>query len=82
MPEVIIKYKNAKALQALNDFAKYFDIVVKKSKSAKRLSKEVKEQMLPITFAENPDVTALAGIWENKNISLDDLRNNAWGNRS
>ena len=36
MPEVIIKYKNAKVLEALKDFAKYLDFVVELPKAKKK----------------------------------------------
>ena len=43
---------------------------------------------LPITFAEKPDVLALAGVWKNKKINPDqieklqeEIRQKAWGNR-
>ena len=81
MPEITLKYKNEKALHALQDLSRYLDFVVKKPVSAKKAHNEKKAGPLPITFAADPDVTALAGIWKNKNISLDDLRKNAWGNR-
>lgn len=45
-------------------------------------------QHLPITFAEKPDVLALAGVWKNKKINPDqietlqeEIRQKAWGNR-
>lgn len=78
MPEIIVKYKNAKALRALMDFAKYFDFVIEKPKQKKNVGEAAS---LPIDFAENPDVTALAGIWKGKDISLNELREKAWGNR-
>ncbi len=80
MPDITITYKNEKALHALQDLSRYFDFVVKKPAPAKK-AREQKANSLPITFAEDPDVMALAGIWKGKDISLDDLRKNAWGNR-
>ncbi len=80
MPEVIIKYKNAKVLEALKDFAKYLDFVVELPKPKKKAKSNI-DTSLPIVFAEKPDVTALAGIWKGRDISLEDLRKNAWGNR-
>jgi len=77
MPEIIIKYKTAKALNALKDLAKYFDFVLEKPES----KKAAKTSSLPITFAKTPDVTALAGIWKGKDISLNELRKKAWGER-
>ena len=81
MPEIIIKYKNAKALDALKDLAKYFDFVLEKPKSKKIIHNSRNAASLPIVFAKNPDVMALAGIWKGKNISLEVLRKKAWGDR-
>lgn len=81
MPELMIKYKGTRALHALEDFAKYFDFVVVKPKSKRKADIPGKKISLPITFADNPDISALAGIWKGKNISLEELRKNAWGNR-
>ena len=64
MPEVIIKYKSARALKALQDLTKLFDMVIEKP-VAKRPLQNIKQYSdLPITFSKEPDVTALAGIWE------------------
>jgi hypothetical protein len=82
MPEIIIKYKNSKALDAIKDLAKYFDFVLEKPKSKKAANKSVSTDSLPIVFADKPDVTALAGIWKDKDISLTDLRKKAWGGRA
>jgi hypothetical protein len=81
MPELIIKYKGAKTLRALNDFAKYFDFTIEKPKPKKANAKEAKESNIHIEFAEDPDVTALAGIWKDKDITLEDIRKRAWGSR-
>ena len=79
MPAIVIKYKSAKTLRALQDFAKYFDFQIEKP-SEKKTSKKLRDK-LPITYAENPDIKALAGIWEGSTISLDEIRNKAWGDR-
>jgi hypothetical protein len=51
-----------------------------KNKDGKKKRKEVSiSAKPPIVFASNPDVAALAGIWKNKEISLRDLREKAWG---
>jgi hypothetical protein len=36
MPKIIVKYKNKRTLEALRDFAKYFDYVISSSDSKKR----------------------------------------------
>ena len=80
MPEVIIKYKNARVLEVLSAFAKYFDFDVEHPKPKKKIKEDLNSS-LPIVFADKPNVTALAGIWKDRDISLEDLRKNAWGNR-
>lgn len=77
MPSVVVKYKNEKALKALQDLAKLFDISIEKT-SDTSVPPTIYNN-LPITFAENPDITALAGIWEGKSITLNELRKEAWG---
>lgn len=79
MPELIIKYKGEKTLKALHDMAKVFDFTIEKQ--AKGILPDNKRTDLPITFAKDPDVTALAGIWEGRSINLEELRKEAWGDR-
>lgn len=81
MPEVIIKYKGAKALKALQDLTMMFDIVIEKSPGDKVSPEEKRSPNPPITFAEKPDIKALAGIWEGRDITLAQLRKEAWGDR-
>jgi len=75
MPEVTIKYKGAKALKALQDLTKMFDMVIESPVNNNRSAD------LPITFSKNPDVKALAGIWQGRDITLEELRKEAWGDR-
>jgi len=81
MPEVIIKYKNSKVLKALRDLTKSLDIVIEQPLMDNLPN--VGEQLpdIPITFAKNPNVTALAGIWQGRNVTLQELRKEAWGGR-
>jgi hypothetical protein len=76
MPEVIIKYKNSKALKALQDLAKAFDMVIEKPAEKKR---DITD--LPIRFADKPDANALSGIWKDKPVTFEELRKKAWGDR-
>ena len=74
MPEIIVKYKSVKALKAIQELAKAFDLVIE--------SHAIKNSVvLPITFSKNPDVKGLAGIWEGRDITLEQLRKDAWGDR-
>jgi hypothetical protein len=76
-----IKYKSAKALKALQDLTRLFDITIEVPGKKSTSKEERNPGGLPITFAKNPDIKALAGIWENKDITLEELRKEAWGDR-
>jgi hypothetical protein len=75
MPEVTIKYKGAKALKALQDLTKMFDMVIEGPVNNNR------SMDMPVTFSKNPNVKALAGIWQGRDITLEELRKEAWGDR-
>jgi hypothetical protein len=79
MPELTIKYKSAKALKALQDLTRLFDITIEGHGKKSTSKEERNPDGLPITFAKNPDIKALAGIWEGKDITLEELRKEAWG---
>ena len=80
MPEIIVKYKSARALQALQDFAKYFDIIIEKP-AKKKAVKPQQSADLPIRYAKKPDANALSGIWKDNPKTLEQIRKKAWGNR-
>ena len=78
MPEILIRSTNVDALKKLADLVRVFGFEVITSADTtptKNLSH------LPITFAKKPNVLALAGIWKDKNITLEQLRKDAWGDR-
>jgi len=79
MPELIVKYKGAKALKALQDLTKGFAITIEAPKVNEAAQKQETSNRLPITFAKNPDIKALAGIWQDRNITIEDLRKEALG---
>jgi hypothetical protein len=81
MPEIVVKYKNAKALKAIQDLAKAFDLIIEGPTAKNAPNQPDDYSALPITFSKNPDVTALAGIWEGRDITLEELRKDAWGDR-
>ncbi|SEL93949.1 hypothetical protein [Parapedobacter koreensis] len=83
MQEVTLKFKNSKTMEALLDFAKKFDVVVEKKVPIQKTKGAPKsdQNQLPITFAKHADVTALAGIWKDREISLEELRKDAWADR-
>jgi len=79
MPEVIIKYKGQKALKALQDLAKAFDMEIEQPIASENLTNAEKYKHLPIRFAENPDANALSGIWKDNPITLEEIRKESWG---
>jgi hypothetical protein len=81
MPELTVKYKSAKALKALQDLAKTFDIVIETPEKNGSSHEKERATNLPITFAKHPDLKALAGIWEGRDVTLEQLRKEAWGDR-
>ena len=81
MKEVIVKYKSSKALEALKEFAKKFDITIEKKLPSKMADSKSLPTEVPITFSSEPDFTALQGVWSNRDINLNDLRDKAWGDK-
>ncbi|MBI4648496.1 MAG: hypothetical protein HY738_18420 [Bacteroidia bacterium] len=80
MSTIIVETQNELKDNALISFLKAFDYKVtvkKKTNSAKKITYN-----LPITPAiENADFMALAGIWEGRKITIEKLREIAWGGR-
>ncbi|MFM2047645.1 MAG: hypothetical protein RI955_191 [Bacteroidota bacterium] len=86
MPEVTIKYNNKNVLNLLKDFSKYFEmeIIEKKEKKTTTPRKGKLKIYNKDTSAQNTNkdgILALAGIWKDKNITLEEIREKAWGNR-
>jgi hypothetical protein len=78
MTEITIRSNNNIAIQKLIDFLQLFDFQIIKKRE---VPVDELDDDLPITYAEEPDVLALAGIWEGKNITLEEIRQKAWGDR-
>lgn len=75
MPEVVVKYKNKRALNALLDFAKYFDFsVVLPPKKSKKTVKGV----TVLSSDNSVDVHDLESIFSNRDLSGKQLRTEAW----
>ena len=70
VPEVTVKYKSDKALKALQDLSKVFDLAIDVHGESNYPENNGQRTDLPITFSENPDIKALAGIWEGRNVTL------------
>ena len=81
MGEIIVTYKGSKALQAIRNLTKSFDIVIRESGSSKRERKSYPDRELPITFAKEPNANALSGIWAECPKTLEEIRKSAWDER-
>ncbi len=79
MPEIIVKYKNKRTLEALRDFAKYFDYVISSSNTKAKKNKPMNLNGITIIPADSSiDTSDLSDIFTNKNIDPEKLRNEAW----
>ncbi|OFX59925.1 MAG: hypothetical protein A2046_03365 [Bacteroidetes bacterium GWA2_30_7] len=77
MTTIIIETKNENAAIALINFLKALDF-----KATFKSITNKKTLKIPIEKAnKNADFMALAGIWEGKDMSLEQLRDKAWGGR-
>ncbi len=77
MPELVIKYKSKRALDALIDFSKYFDFsVVLPAKLKKGQNKINGVTIIPADGTI--DTSELETIFSNKNIDARKLRQDAW----
>jgi hypothetical protein len=78
MTEITIRSNNNIAIQKIFEIIQLFDLQIVKKRE---IIADDDDDELPITYAEEPDVLALAGIWEGRNITREDLRQKAWGDR-
>ena len=85
MIEVTIRTDNEVALQKLIEFISTigFEVVGQKRKGNGKAATPKKAAVPepPIQWAEEPDVMALAGIWKDNPMTLEELRKLAWGDR-
>ncbi len=76
MPEITIKYKNAKTLQVLKDIATYFDFAISSPNK-----KPVNSTLNGVTIIPADSSIAIHGlkkVFTDKKISSKELRNEAW----
>ena len=78
MPEIIVKYKNKKTLEALNDFAKYFDFEILLERSKKKNNQKILNGITVIPGDSSIDTNDLSNIFSGKNIDPLALRKKAW----
>jgi hypothetical protein len=79
MPEVIIKYKNRRVLEALKDLSKYFDFTIASTKT-----EVATEEINGVTIIlGDPSIapSKRKAIFTGRNISANELRRSAWNRR-
>ena len=69
MKEIIVRTGNEAALQKLVELLRMFDFEVE----------QVSDAGSSLEEAAQPDFMALAGIWKDRNITQEELRQQAWG---
>jgi len=76
MPEVIITYKSQKTLDALKDFAKYFDFNISAPKKKSSITKEnfVINGVTMVRGSGTIDNTEMNKIFSTNSINAKDLR--------
>ncbi len=78
MPELVIKYKNKKTLEALKDLSKYFGFsVVLPKKPAPKKNFTINGVTI-IPGDSSIDVSELEIIFSGRNIEAKQLRKDAW----
>ena len=78
MPEIIVKYKNKRTLEALQDFAKYFDYEISLHESGKNEKQTTLNGVTIISGDSSVDTSELTRIFTGKNINALELRKAAW----
>ena len=89
MPEVIITYKNAKTLEALKDFSKYFDYSIsapkKKAVPKKSIASDEKNNDYFMVYGvtimkrdKSINTDGLEKVFTGKHIDAKELRRKAW----
>lgn len=79
MPEIIVKYKSKKTLEALQDLFKCFDYAI--SKPGNKEGEKNKMELNGITIIQGDssiDPSDLTDIFSGKNIRAEQLRSEAW----
>ncbi len=77
MPEIVIKYKNKRTLEALMDIAKYFKFSVVSPKLDKQKHLTIKGVSV-IPADKSIDTKDLEEIFSSRNIDAKQLRKEAW----
>lgn len=83
MEKITISVDNKNHAKILVGFLNSIKYIKQVSFATFKTTAKEESKDLPIIPAKNgADFMALAGIWENRDITLKDLRKNAWGGRA
>jgi hypothetical protein len=78
MPELVIKYKDKKTLDALIDFSKYFNFSISTPKSIKVNNSFLINGVEILSGDNSIDTADLNTLFSNSKISAESLREKAW----
>jgi len=78
MPEIIVKYKNKRTLEALKEFAKYFDLEILLARSKKKDNQMNLNGITIIPGDSSIDINDLSNIFSGRNIDPLALRKKEW----
>ncbi len=79
MPEIIVKYKSKRTLEALLDLARYFDYQVSSPGSEASKNKQFSLNGVTIIPPDSSvDTSDLSNTFTGKNLDAEQLRSEAW----
>ena len=78
MPELLIKYKNKKTLNALMDFSKYFNFSISTPKSNDKKESFLINGVAILSGNNTIDTSDLEAIFSNRNMNAKTVREKAW----
>jgi hypothetical protein len=77
MEIITIKIDGSENVTIIMDMLKKFNFIIELDRTIK--PSDEGKKTLPVQWAtEKPSINDFAGIWEDRNITLDELRNKAW----
>lgn len=81
MPEIIIKYKNKRTIEALQDLSKYLDFSIVMSSVKEKIKNPGMSKLNGITIVPGDnsiDTSDLTTVFSGRNIDPQKLRKKAW----
>jgi hypothetical protein len=78
MPELVIKYKDKRTLEALMDFSKYFDFSVVNPPKVPKTNVSSINGVTIIPADSSVDTSELETIFSGKHLDAKKIRNDAW----